>query len=485
MTERYASTPAWPGDLNPAIRPDSFEHPRILLPEWTLLRQGAVRGHAVVVEDGRFTAVGTAEEVAARFPDLETLPLPRMLLMPGMIDTHHHLTQSFGKSLVFGEPSEIFRRMWVPLEGSLKAEHLYLSSKLAALEALRGGFTTVVDAGTRSDAGLDAVARAVTDAGVRCVLGLICNDKPGAETLDAAPILRRAAAHLGKYASDPLVAPSLAISIPEVASDAMLHHVYQLCAESGRVFQTHANEHLVAVERSLNACGRRPIEHLAAVGALGPAALLAHATLVTPQEIRLLADTGTAVAYNPVASAWKGNAVAPAETMATFGVRLGLGTDGTRSDGFRLLDYAEAAQRFAFGIGVGDSSCGAGWRWVDMATHDAADVAGLGALTGEIAAGKRADFLLVDLDVPELTPSWDLTWELVRLANRDQIRAVFVDGSLRLWQGWPTDWDARALMRAIHAMAEDTIANAPIRKLHDAADVHRARQARHVDREAS
>jgi len=104
-------------------------------------------------------------------------------------------------------------------------------------------------------------------------------------------------------------------------------------------------------------------------------------------------------------------------------------------------------------------------------------VAGLGALTGEIAAGKRADFLLVDLDVPELTPSWDLTWELVRLANRDQIRAVFVDGSLRLWQGWPTDWDARALMRAIHAMAEDTIANAPIRKLHDAADVHRARQA--------
>ncbi len=88
------------------------------------------------------------------------------------------------------------------------------------------------------------------------MLGLICNDKPGAQTLDAAPILRRAAAHLDQYASDPLVAPSLAISIPEVASDAMLHHVYQLCAESGRIFQTHANEHLVAVERSLNACGR-------------------------------------------------------------------------------------------------------------------------------------------------------------------------------------------------------------------------------------
>ncbi|QYY28425.1 MULTISPECIES: amidohydrolase family protein [Cupriavidus] len=480
MTHRSAFQPAWPGDLAPPLDPARLAEPHILQPEWTLLRHGAVRDHAVVVEGGRFTAVGPVDDVAAQFPSLKRLSLPGMLLMPGMIDTHHHLTQSFGKSLVFGEPSEIFRRVWVPLEGSLNAEHLYLSSKLAALEALRGGFTTVVDAGTRSDAGLDAIARAVSDAGVRCVLGLICNDRPGAETLDAAPIQRRASEHLGRYDHHALVTPSLAISIPEVASDAMLHYVHRMCAEAGRIFQTHANEHLVAVERSLNACGRRPIEHLAAVGALGPAALLAHATLVTPHEIRLLADTGAAVAYNPVASAWKGNAVAPAETMATFGVRLGLGTDGTRSDGFRLLDYAEAAQRFAFGIGVGDSSCGAGWRWLDMATHDAADVAGLGAVTGEIAAGKRADFLLVDLDVPELTPSWDVTWELVRLANRDQIRAVFVDGKLRLWEGWPPDWDARALMRDIRAMAADTIAGAPIRKLHDYADAHRARHAQTV-----
>src|SRR5437899_4104410 len=101
------------------------------------------------------------------------------LLMPGLIDTHHHLTQTFGKSLVFGEPSEIFRRVWVPLEATLNEEHLYLASKMAALEALRGGFTTVCDAGTRSDAGLNAIAKAVTDVGIRCVLGLICNDLGG------------------------------------------------------------------------------------------------------------------------------------------------------------------------------------------------------------------------------------------------------------------------------------------------------------------
>ncbi len=445
---------------------------RILKPEWLLSAQGPKRGRAVVLgEDGQFVAVGTAADLEARFPHLPTIDLPRRLLMPGFIDTHHHLTQSYGKALVFGEPSEIFRRIWVPLEQTLDSRHLYAASKLAALEALRGGFTTVCDAGTRSPENLDAIIEATGEAGIRCVLGLICNDRTPDGVLDAAPLLHRAQAHLAGNAG-PLVTPSLAISIPEAASDTMLTRVYRMCEEAGRVFQTHANEHLVAVERSLNACQRRPIEHLGHIGALGPAALLAHATLVTPREIRLLADTGSAVAYNPVASAWKGNAVAPAESMHIQGVRLGLGTDGTRSDGFRLMDYAEAAQRFAFGMTVGDSSCGAGWTWLDMATRGAADAVGLGSVTGRIEAGHAADFLLVDLDVPEMAPSWDLPWELVRLANRDQIEAVFVQGELRLWQGWPLDWDARALMTDIREMADKAICQAPIRKLHAPSTQH-------------
>ncbi len=460
-----------------ASHPDSLRHARILKPEWLLTTSGPQRGQAVVLgEDGCFAAVGEAAEIESRHPGLPVLDLPRRLLMPGFVDAHHHLTQSYGKALVFGEPSEIFRRVWVPLERTLNSQHLHAASRLAALEALRGGFTTVCDAGTRSPENLDAIAQATNDVGIRCVLGLICNDRTPEGVLDAAPLLARAQAHLADGARG-LVTPSLAISIPETATDVMLARVYRLCEEAGRMFQTHANEHLVAVERSLDVRGLRPIEHLEQVGALGPAALLAHATLVTPREIRLLADSGTAVAYNPVASAWKGNAVAPAESMVVQGVRLGLGTDGTRSDGFRLMDYAEAAQRFAFGMAVGDSSCGAGWTWLDMATRGSADAVGLGAVTGRIEAGRAADFLLIDLEVPELTPSWDLPWELVRLANRDQIEAVFVGGQLRLWQGWPLDWDAHALMAEIRSLAEAAVREAPIRKLHTPSTGHMASQA--------
>ncbi|GAA3542870.1 amidohydrolase family protein [Zobellella aerophila] len=459
--------------MNSQLSPQQFDNQaQLLAPDWLLLPEGPARDQAILVDGDKFAAVGPLAQLQDKYPGLPLTRLPGKLLMPGFIDTHHHLTQAFGKALVFGEPSEIFRRVWVPMEASLNPERLYLTAKLAALEALRGGFTTVCDAGTRASQGLDAIARATTEAGIRCVLGQVCNDKRGPEQLDRAPLLSQAERHIAAWEGHDLVVPSLAIPIPEIATDPMLHAVSSLCAEAGIVFQTHVNEHLVAVERSLEQRGLRPVEHLYRVGALGPQALLAHATLLTPTELKMVRDTDAAVSYNPVASAWKGNAVAQAQLMDTLGIRLGLGTDGTRSDGFRLLDYAEAAQRFAFGLAVGDASCGGGWPWLEQATQGGAGV--LGLATGVIAEGKAADFLLVDLEVPEMLPSWDLSWELVRLANRDQIQGVFVAGRLRLWQGWPLDWDARTLMREVSMLAKTAVEQAPIQKIHAFSSQHRS-----------
>ena len=64
----------------------------------------------------------------------------------------------------------------------------------------------------------------------------------------------------------------------------------------------------------------------------------------------------------------------------------------------------------------------------------------------------------------------------MRFANRDQIEAVFVQGALRLWKGWPVDWDARALMREVATIARRDVSRAPIQRVHPVADLHRARQ---------
>ena len=464
--------------MTPSDRDTLTRAQYLLLPGQLMRKNGPAAGMAVVVADGRFMRVGTAAEVCAEYPHLPPVQLPSQLMMPGLVDAHTHLAQALGKSLAFGEPSEIFRRIWVPMEAALQPEAAYISAKLASLEALRGGFTTVVDAGTRSEAGLDSVVAAVRDAGIRCVLALTCNDlhhPQGEAAFDT--IAAQAQQHLQRYDGDALIHPSLAVSIPELGSDRMLARVAAMTLEAGRMFQTHANEHLVAVERSLVARGLRPIELLHAVGALNASTLLAHCTLMTPHELNLVADSGAAVAYNPVASQWKGNAVLNAVQLHARGVPFALGTDGTRYDGFRLMDAAEATQRLTHGLARGDSSCGGGWMWLDHGTHLGAAAAGLGAVTGAIDEGLAADFLLVDLDVPEMQPSWDLTWELVRLADRSQLEAVVVNGRLRLWQGWPVDWDAKALLAQVRRIARNDISRAPIQRVHAVADEHRRRHS--------
>lgn len=447
--------------------------PLLLVPDSVLLPEGLTDQYAIVVDEGTFRAVGPVEELAAAHPHLDPVRLSGHMLMPGFVDAHHHLTQSFGSALAFGEPSEIFRRVWVPLEGALDEESAYAAAKLAALESLRGGFTTVTDAGTRAGVETDVVARAARDAGIRCVLGLICNETDTGR--GPAPVLDSAEGHLARYDKDPLVHPSLAVSVPEAATAAVLGRTARLAAEAGAVVQIHVNEHLAGVERSLVRHGLRPLEYLRHVGALGPQLLAAHAALLTPGELTLLADTGTAVSYNPVASAWKGNAVAPATTMAERGIRFGLGTDGTRGDGFRLAEAAEFAQRLAFGLVTGDSSCGAGWTWLEHATSGAADAVGLGSRTGTIAPGLAADFLLVDVSTPELALSWDVPWELVRRGNRDQITAVFVAGRMRLWRGRPTDWDSDPLVRQAVTLARATVERAPISRVHPTSTAARQR----------
>lgn len=84
--------------------------------------------------------------------------------------------RGFGSSLAFGEPSEIFRRVWVPLENALDEESAYVAAKLAALESLRGGFTTVTDAGTRAPVAVGARG-SLREFGVPCQgAGVVARD---------------------------------------------------------------------------------------------------------------------------------------------------------------------------------------------------------------------------------------------------------------------------------------------------------------------
>ena len=467
-----------------AAGPDGFGGDRYAIaPDILLTPDGPIENAVMRVEHGEITAVEDRETFERDFPDDPITPLPGRAVVPGFIDAHIHLGQGFGKSIIGGEPSQIWRRVWIPLEGQLDPELSHICAKWMLLEALRGGFTGVVNFAIINEEKTEAVHRAAKETGVRLVssTGAVNKadddgDGSGLKQIDAA--LARAETHLSLCRGQPGITPSLCVSGVEGASRELIAELAGFCAKHGALFQIHANEHNPEVHASIVETGRRPVEYIADCDGLGPHTLLHHGTLVTDSEIELIRSTRSGVSYNPVASHWKGDAVSPAMAYVERGARIGLGTDSTRSDAFRMLDAAESCQRVAFGMRVNDFSCGAGWTWVDAATRGSADVAGLGEVTGQLAAGYRADFLVLDTRVPEVLPSWDFEWDLVRLYNRDQIEAVVIDGAVVMRDGRPVGWDQDAFLEEQLPRAIQTVKAAPIVRRHGTSGEHRRRSRR-------
>lgn len=455
-----------------------------LAPETLLHPSGPHENMVIMVTDGEINFVGPRDKFDNLYPDFAVAELPGQAIIPGFIDAHTHVGQAFGKSLTGGEPSQIWRRIWIPLEGSHDVDSIYASAKWMFLEALRGGITTINNFAILGPQKLDAIHRAAIDAGIRLV-----SSTGTADPVDKEPqptkternkiiegALDRAEAHLEACrAADARISPSVCVSGVQGASGELMRSLSNFCAANGALFQVHTNEHHVEVHWSVTEYGMRPLEFFAKNDAVGPHTLHHHCALVTESEIEILKDTGSGVSYNPLASAWKGDRIAPALAFAARGVRFGIGSDSTRLDAFRLLESAETCQRYASGMQLADFSCGAAWTWVDAATRGSANVTGLGGQTGELREGLRADFLILNKQAPEVLPSWDFEWELVRLYNRDQIEAVVVDGQPVLANGQPVNWSADTFIDENLDPAVARVKAAPIHRKHEASTFHRSR----------
>ena len=133
----------------------------------------------------------------------------------------------------------------------------------------------------------------------------------------------------------------------------------------------------------------------------------------------------------------------------------------------------EACQRIAYGIPKDDFSCGAGWRWVDAATRGGASACGLAGKTGELVPGRQADFLILDRTGPEVMPSWDFAWELVRFYDRADILATVVDGAPLVINGNATRFDSQNFVKEHSATGADRVTASGIVRLHGPSVAHR------------
>ena len=441
-----------------------------LNPEVVLTPDGPMREMAIEVAGQKIIKISKSE--AGNGIDMEGYAL-----VPGFIDAHTHAGQTFGKSLIGGEPAQIWKRIWNPMEAAHAPASAYYAAKWMFLESLRGGFTTLVNFGMNNATLNEAVHKAAEDTGIRLISASGLNEYDfidGQKVSHSFDEIRDVVdEHLATCEANNLITPSICSTSFHTNSDVVLERLTELCIERGVKLQIHSNEHFPEVHDCVTMKGKRPIEFMESIGILGPHLLLHHTTLVTNKEVGILARTNTPVSYNPIASIWKGNAVAPALEFSERGVSFGIGSDTTSADAFKNLCAAEACQRVKHSMPVDDFSAGAAWTWTNAASKGSAVAAGINHDTGSISEGLEADFLILDMVRPECLPSHDFEWELVRYYNRDQISAVVVSGELLMTEGSPVEWDEREFMKDALAVASKLTGAPGLTRVHGPSGNHR------------
>ena len=116
---------------------------------------------------------------------------------------------------------------------------------------------------------------------------------------------------------------------------------------------------------------------------------------------------------------------------------------------------------------------GGGWTWLDHATAADASAAGLHGVPGSVSEGTAADYLLVDLAVPEMLPSRDLEGELVRWPTVTRSSRWSWPEGRGCGKGWPVDWDARQLIEEAKHRAQKVLTDGPVRIVHPTATERR------------
>jgi cytosine/adenosine deaminase-related metal-dependent hydrolase len=190
---------------------------------------------------------------------------------------------------------------------------------------------------------------------------------------------------------------------------------------------THASEQREEVELVRRERGADNIAYLAGLGLSGPRATLAHCVHATDEERRHMAAHGTHVAHCPSSNLKLGSGIAPVPEMLAQGVSVALGADGApcnnNLDAFLELRLAALIHKPRAG-----TTAMPAWTALELATVAGARALGLEDDVGTLAAGKKADVIIVDPRAPHIAPSRDPASVLVYAARSSDVRDVLVDG---------------------------------------------------------
>ena len=362
----------------------------------------------VLVEGNRIAGVGSSADRPENAD--EVIDLSGHVLMPGLINTHHHMYQSLTRAVPAAQDASLFGwlKTLYPIWARLTPEMIYVSTQTAMAELLLSGCTTSSDHlylypnGSR----LDDCIEAAQDIGMRfhaargaMSVGESAGGLPPDSVVENEPSILRDMQRLAESYHDPsdcsMCRIVLAPCSPFSVSTDLMKESAVLARQLGVSLHTHLAENDDDIAYSLEKFGRTPAQYAEDLGWLGPDVWHAHCVKLDDDGIRRFGHSGTGVAHCPCSNMRLASGIAPIGKMRKAGVSVGLGVDGSASnDGAHMLGEARQAlllQR----VGHGPAAMTAR-EALHLATRGGAKVLNRDDV-GQIAVGKAADLAVFDM----------------------------------------------------------------------------------------
>jgi len=398
---------------------------------------------AVSIRDGLIAAVG-AEPSGAHD---RTIDAGGAYLLPGFVQTHIHLCQTlfrgYADDLVLLD--WLRTRIW-PMEAAHTPASLRAAARLACLELLKSGTTSILTMETVHDT--EVVIEAAAETGIRATIGKCMMDETtpdaparlredGRGSLEGSLALHRQYHGSASGRVRVAFAPRFALS----CSRELLEAVADTSERQGMLVHTHASEQRAEIALVQRVTGRGNIDYFDDVGLTSPRLNVAHCVWVDDHEQDLLAAHGVKVTHCPGSNLKLGSGVAPVPEMRARGICVSLGSDGAACnnhlDMFGEMRLAATLQAMRLRPGA-LAARDAIW----MATRSGARALGLESEIGSIEPGKKADLILIDAGGTHLAPAVDPCSTIVYAARPTDVLLTMVGGDALVAAGRPVHLDA-------------------------------------------
>ena len=410
-------------------------------------------GVDILIEGNRITRIGNGLSGTAAVPaDARVIDASRHVVIPGLVNTHHHFFQTLTRALPAVQDAKLFDWLTYLYEiwKGLDEDAVYWSSRLAMAELIKTGCTLSTDhhylyPKLFKDDLPGIQFAAATELGLRFAptRGSMSRSKkdgglpPDTVVQDEERILSECEATISKYhdpAPDAMRKVALAPCSPFSVSERSMRDAADLARKHGVRLHTHLAETRDEEVNCQELYGRRPLKLMEDCGFIGSDVWYAHGIYFNDEELALLAHTGTGVAHCPSSNMRLGSGIARIREMLDLGIPVGLGVDGSASnDSSDMLGEARQAlllQRVRCG-----SQGMKATEALSIATEGGAKLLGYEKL-GRIEEGYLADLALFDVQKLEYAGALsDPAAALVLCGYNHGADHVIVNGSLVLESG--------------------------------------------------